>query len=63
MKSIDVVTAVLCHMVSHITKEAGLRDYPFTLNYVLTIPTCSCKDSRTFMREAAVKVMIVFDIN
>lgn len=55
MRSIDVVTAVLCHMVSHITKEAGLHGYPFTLNYVLTIPTCACEDSRAFMREATVK--------
>lgn len=55
MKSIDVMAAVLGYMISHIKTEAVFQGLPLTLKYVLTIPTCACKGSRTFMTEAALK--------
>lgn len=60
MKSIDVVTAVLEYMIIHIKTKSGLQGLPLTLKFVLTIPTCGCTESRTFMREAAIKVIMVF---
>lgn len=62
MKSIDVMTAVLGYMISHIKTEAVFQGLPLTPNYVLTIPTCACKDSRTFMTEAALKVIKVYKL-
>lgn len=55
MKSIDVVSAVLGYMISHIKTEAIFQGLPLALKYVFTIPTCACKDSSTFMTEAAMK--------
>lgn len=55
MKSIDVVTSILGHMISHIETRSRLQSQSLELEYVLTIPTCACKDSRAFMRKAAVK--------
>lgn len=63
MKSIDVMTAVLGYMISHIKTEAVFQGLPLTPNYVLTIPTCSCKDSRTFMTEAALKGRLKIDVS
>lgn len=60
MKSIDVVTAVLEYMIIHIKTKSGLQGLPLTLKFVLTIPTCGCTELRTFMREAAIKVIMVF---
>lgn len=61
MKSIDVVTAVMGHMISNIKTKTGLlQTLSIELKYVLTIPTCSCKDSRVFMKEAVVKVICMF---
>lgn len=60
MKSIDVVTAVLDHMISHIKTKSGLQSLSFESKYVLTLPTGACKDSMAFMREAAVKVSRMF---
>lgn len=60
MKSIDVMAAVLGYMISHIKTEAVFQGLPLTLKYVLTIPTCACKGSRTFMTEAALKVIKVY---
>lgn len=55
MKSIDVVTAVLGHMISHIKAKTGFQSVSIAFKYVLTIPTCCCKDSMAFMTKAAVK--------
>ncbi|XP_052673403.1 uncharacterized protein LOC128155633 [Crassostrea angulata] len=55
MKSIDVVTAVLSHMISHIKTKTGFQSSSIAFKYVLTIPTCCCKESRAFMTKAAVK--------
>lgn len=55
MKSIDVLTAVLDYMIRHMKTKSGLQGLSLTLKYVLTLPTCACKDSTTFMKEAAVK--------
>lgn len=60
MKSIDVVTAVLGYMIRHIKTKSGLQSFSYEFKYVLTLPTCSCKDSMTFMKEAAIKVTMVF---
>lgn len=60
MKSIDVMAAVLGYMISHIKTEAVFQGLPLTPKYVLTIPTCACKGSRTFMTEAALKVIKVY---
>lgn len=62
MKSIDVMAAVLGYMISHIKTEAVFQGLPLTLKYVLTIPTCACKGSRTFMTEAALKVIKVYKL-
>lgn len=62
MKSIDVMAAVLGYMISHIKTEAAFQGLPLTLKYVLTIPTCACKGSRTFMTEAALKVIKVYKL-
>lgn len=55
MKSIDVVTAVLSHMISHIKTKTGFQSSSIAFKYVLTIPTCCCKESRAFMTMAALK--------
>lgn len=62
MKSIDVVSAVLGYMISHIKTEAIFQGLPLALKYVFTIPTCACKDSSTFMTEAAMKVIKVYKL-
>lgn len=43
MKSIDVVTAVLGHMISHIKAKTGFQSVSIAFKYVLTIPTCCCR--------------------
>lgn len=58
MKAIDVMSAVLRYMASHvisITADESQGD-SFSFEYVLTLPTYSREDSRRFMTEAAVKV-------
>lgn len=58
MKAIDVMSAVLRYMASHVKSKTAdeSRGVSITFEYVLTLPTCSREDSRRFMTEAAVKV-------
>ncbi|XP_061177392.1 heat shock 70 kDa protein 12A-like [Saccostrea echinata] len=53
MKSIDVMSAVLSYMDGHVKVMAGKHSIDVSTKYVLTVPTCSCNDSRGFMLEAA----------
>ncbi|XP_062597873.1 heat shock 70 kDa protein 12A-like [Saccostrea cucullata] len=53
MKSIDVMSAVLSYMDGHIKAMIEERSIGVSLKYVLTVPTCSCNDSKDFMLEAA----------
>lgn len=59
MKSVDVVSAVLAYMDSHIksTLCTNLHEVPITFKYVLTVPTCSCDDAKEFIKKAAEKVI------
>ncbi|XP_062588340.1 uncharacterized protein LOC134250018 [Saccostrea cucullata] len=53
MKSIDVMSAVLSYMDGHIKAGIQKRSIDVSLKYVLTVPTCSCDDSKCFMLKAA----------
>lgn len=57
MKAIDVMSAVLRYMASHVISITAdeSQGASFSFEYVLTLPTYSREDSRRFMTEAAVK--------
>lgn len=58
MKAIDVMSAVLRYMASHVISITAdeSQGVSFSFEYVLTLPTYSREESRRFMTEAAVKV-------
>jgi hypothetical protein len=61
MKSVDVVSEVLAYMDRHMKSKLEKVDIgSIIFTYVLTVPTCSCDDSKGFMKEAAEKVYFFF---
>lgn len=55
--SVDVLSSVIGYMISHVKSKTGkdIHGIPITFQYVFTLPTCSCDDSKRFMSEAASK--------